>query len=250
MKRLLGSIVASLIVIAIASATPADAQTYRSSVHRSSNDYGYNAYRQPAPPSSCQRSGRSLALAAQQYHDAVAHFSEETHRSRSVDSFTLRLIDRLDSQAATVERSASRANGMSRIIYEFNEIESLQPQVEAAVFGVGSPVARSAFGDCWNEVRVAFAALSREMQQLRAPAYGSNYGSTFEHGHGYSNYPSPPVGYRSRGYESGYRAPTPAPIVAPPVSYPVHPAPRAPRNRSDLGNTILGGLLSRVVRGF
>ncbi|MCM2372174.1 hypothetical protein [Aporhodopirellula aestuarii] len=270
MKRLIGSVVAAFIVIVIA-ATHADAQYYGSASSLHQSNRVPSQYDQRYSSSFGQPTAHSLYQAAEQYHHSVDHFLEEANRLRGVDPFVLRLIDRLADQSANVERAAQRANDVSRLSYEFNEVQSLHSAVESAVFGNRRSNVQAALGDCWNETEFAFAALAREMQRIPVPRYGSAYGAGSGYGslpgydHGHSINRNPLIDSRSRGYDSRYPA-----IARHDVGLPYGPSSRggntlsravpshpvsppiaaAPRYRTGSGSAIIGGLLSRLVRGI
>jgi hypothetical protein len=264
MKLLIGSILASLVVIAIAAAAPVQAQ-FPAVQHYPGGQYsapGYSLQRvqNVAPPAfgripTLPAPGQSLYQSADDYLHAVEHFAEEASLVRTVDRFTLRLIGRLVDQAASVRHLSRHSGDVQRLVYEFNEIESLQPRIESAVFGTGCPIIQAALGDCWNEVRVAFAGLSTSIQQVQVPVYSSAYGSRPGCGTGVSpyvdprtSYRVPPTGFGQAGYVPRHGTSIDIRVPVQPV-VPVVPQYQA-RRGSDLGSAILGGILSRATRGL
>lgn len=225
MKTLISTILGSFALIAACSTTTASAQD-----------------------------SRSLYLAADQYRDAMVHFEDEARRVPSIDRFTLRMIDRLEDQTSELRSATWRVTDLSRVLYEFNEIQSLHPRVEDAVFGSGCPIVRAALGPCWNEATIAYQILAGEIQRLQTPAYSSGFRGS---------HCAPSV--RSPGFSSPFApAPriVPAPRIAPIPQFPPQASFRVPsqdfrgnhaRQRSsqaDLGNLIFGSILSRVARGL
>lgn len=274
MKLLIGSILASLILIAIAAAAPVQAQfpAWGSfpGGQPANPGFGFQQVQDLGPPvrggiPTLPQPGQSVFRAADDYLHAVEHFSEEASRVRTIDRFSQRLIGRLADQAVHVRQSARRLNDIERLIYEFNEIESLQPRVESAVFATGGPIIQAALGPCWNEVQMAFAVLSQSIQQVQVPAYSSSFGSRPGCGPGVSpfvdprsSFRVPPVGFQQPGWNQpgfgqvGFGSRQAASIdVRIPVQ-PLVPVPPQfqPRRGNDLGSAILGGILSRVARGL
>ncbi len=264
MKLLISSILASLVVIAIAAAAPVQAQ-FPATQHYPGGQYnapGYSLQRvqNVAPPvrggiPTLPAPGQSLYQSADVYLHAVEHFAEEASQVRTVDQFTLRLIGRLVDQAASVRHASRHVSDVQRLVYEFNEIESLQPRIESAVFGTGCPIVQAALGDCWREVQVAFAVLSTSIQQVQVPAYSSAYGSRPGCGTGVSphvdprsSYRVPRSGFDQAGYVPRYGTSIDVRVPVQPV-VPVVPRYQA-RRGNDLGSAILGGILSRVARGL
>lgn len=214
--------------------------------------------------SASAQDSRSLYYAADQYRDAVVHFEDEARRVPSLDRFTLRLIDRLEDQTSDLRSTSRRVSDLSRLLYEFNEVQSLQPRVEQAVFGTGCPIIQAALGSCWNEVTLAYTLLASEIQTVQSPLYQSGYGSRPSCGH--------PLTSRGRSFRPvvpvvpspHVRVPqTPVPhVTLPRVQAPFGPQashrfPQQDRRydryqsaRPDAGSLIINSLLSRFTRGL
>lgn len=209
--------------------------------------------------SASAQDARSLYYAADQYREAVVHFEDEARRVPSLDRFTLRLIDRLEDQTSDLRSASRRVSDLSRLLYEFNEIQSLQPRVEQAVFGTGCPIIQAALGSCWNEVVVAYSRLASEIQSTQTPRYQSGYGSR-----PYCEHP-----LTSRGQTFRPAIPqVPAPYLpVPQVTVPRPHTPFGPQAsyrlpqqdrrydryqsaRPDAGSLIFSSLLSRLTRGL
>lgn len=189
---------------------------------------------------------RTLYYAADQYRDAVVRFEDTARRVPSLDRFTLRLIDRLEDQTSDLRSASRRVSDLSRLLYEFNEIQSLQPRVQQAVFGTGCPIIRGALASRWNDVVVAYSRLAAEIQSIQSPLYQSGYGSR------------PNYEYSLNSGGQSFRPTTP-PAIAPrvPVPQASYRIPQQDRRydryqspRPDAGSLILSGLLSRFTRGL
>ncbi|TWT92482.1 hypothetical protein [Neorhodopirellula pilleata] len=222
--------------------------------------------------SASAQDARSLYLAADQYRDAIVHFEDEANRVRTIDRFSLRLIDRLEDQTSDLRSATRRVSDLSRVLYEFNEVQSLHQRVPEAVFASGCPIIRAALGPCWNEAEVAYRLLANEVRLLQTYAYRSGYRGDFGRPdcvHPFSssplNSPTFPNAYApvprvapvpTLPPQASLRSPTPPAYVVPGSRFsnsrPLPPSPhdRFQSNGTDLGNAILGSLLSRVARGL
>lgn len=229
--------------------------------------------------SATAQDSRSLYYAADQYRDAVVRFEDKARRVPAMDRFTLRLIDRLEDQTSDLRSASRRVSDLSRLLYEFNEIQSLQPRVEQAVFGTGRPIIRATLGACWNDVLVAYTRFASEVQAIQSPRYQSGFGNR--------PYCAPPRSSINQPFgPSVGQFPAPrfpaVPFADPRISDPRVPDPRVPdprltiprtqspfapqtsfgvpqqerRNdrfgssRADTGSLLLSGLLSRLARGL
>lgn len=215
---------------------------------------------------------RSLYLAADQYRDAIVHFEDEARQVRTIDRFSLRLIDRLEDQTSDLRSATRRVSDVSRVLAEFNEIQSLHQRVPEAVFATGCPIIRAALGPCWNEAEVAFRLLANEMRVLQSTFYRSGYRGDFarpscDHPLSSSSLNSPnfPSAYSHLPQlapvptfppQASHRAPGVPSYLAPNSRFPNSaglPSPRNDRFRStrpDVGKVIFGSILSRIAKGF
>lgn len=186
---------------------------------------------------------RSLYLAADQYRDAVVHFEDEAHQIRTIDRFSLRLIDRLEDQTSDLRSATRRVSDVSRVLNEFNEVDSLHRRVPEAVFASGCPIIQAALGPCWNEVEVAYRLLANEIRVWQASVYRSGFRGDFNRPH--CDHPLTSSQPNSPFYPHRYE---PLRRVAPVPTFPPQQSFRSAR--PDLGNAIFGSILSRFARGL
>jgi len=164
----------------------------------------------------------TILRAANAYRAAVTHFTTEVRRSRHVDRHTVRLVSRLEDKSSDLRSAARRPTIIHRLLSEYTQVESLQYEVEVAVFGHGDPNVAFNLGGCWEEVvccQQLFAVQLQRLQQgnARIPTRRASYSllpstshpSVPQHAHPYKVYPGQPspyiVRYRGQNWESSPR---------------------------------------------
>jgi len=114
-----------------------------------------------------------LEDAADRYREAVSDFEDRAEDVRTVDRHTLRWIDRLEDAASDLRSATRRPEHSQRLLTRFAEVESLQVQVESAVFGIRCPLVESHLRPCWQVVLLRFDQLSAEVGRFRATCFGA-----------------------------------------------------------------------------
>lgn len=120
-----------------------------------------------------------LTEAAAQYRDHVQHFERYVHKLRYLERFDVRLVERLENAACDFFGATHRIDDPSRLLYHWNEIQSLQPRVTDALFGRACYPVNPELEACWREVLQSYECVERELRCLsHAPVFG---GPTVSH---------------------------------------------------------------------
>jgi len=207
-----------------------------------------------------------LEDAADRYRDAVSDFEDHAEDVRTVDRQTLRWIDRLEDAASDLRSASRRPEHSQRLLARFAEVESLQFQVERAVFGRRCPLIEAHLRPCWEGVLLQFDRLAAEVSRYQStcyrtdPRFDSRHRSLRPADHYSHRRGGNPYGYYQRsqprtptqpGFSRSFGSPFPSasPFSNPSIGSsrtPFDSMPPGPPGR-QFGAALIGSLLQRAL---
>lgn len=220
-----------------------------------------------------------LYQAACEFREAVKDFERGVHRSDCFSHYDERIVDRLEDATSRLRSAARHPDRFDRLLYEWNEVQSLMPRVQAAIFDPARYPPHPQLAVCWERVTCAGERFAEQLRCLTAPvSVGPPH---YRHPH----HAVPPVvaprPHRSHHFPGeasyhDYRYGYPADISSPEVRFPgshhgghghysrhgnaisipptrVAPSPFGPPPRTveptrrDIGRAVIGALLTRIL---
>lgn len=109
-----------------------------------------------------------LYEATDRYRDAVKHFEDDVRDAKYFNRYDEKLVDRLEDATSHLRSAARNLDHLDRLFYEWEDVQSLQPRVERAIFGRRCYPPHPQLTRSWNEVLSAYDWLVREMQFVRS----------------------------------------------------------------------------------
>mgnify|MGYP001827411352 CR=1 FL=1 len=123
------------------------------------------------PMSSARAShGTPLYEAACQYREAVREFERGVLRAHCFGRYDERLVDRLEDTTSRLRSAARHPERVERLLYEWNEIQSLHPRVAETIFDPQRYPHHTQLAGCWARVQCTFDRFAHELYSLHAPA--------------------------------------------------------------------------------
>ena len=115
------------------------------------------------------RAGHETPLhrAACQYREAVRDFERGVLRAHCFGRYDERLVDRLEDTTSRLRSAARHPERVDRLLYEWNEIQSLHPRVAEAIFDPARYPYHGQLAACWAEVQCAFDRFGHEVLWLQ-----------------------------------------------------------------------------------
>lgn len=130
-------------------------------------------------PLSGARAGHETPLyqAACQYREVVREFERGVLRAHCFGRYDQRLVDRLEDTTSRLRSAARHPERVERLLYEWNEIQSLHPRVAEAIFDPARYPHHPQLAACWAQVqcafdRFAYAVLLQQVPQSQHPRLG------------------------------------------------------------------------------
>lgn len=114
---------------------------------------------------------RSLTSAAGEYRDAVVEFERHVRDLRYIDRYDRRLVDDLEDSTSKLRSAARHPDQVSRLIYAWQEIQSLHARVERAIFHRACYPPNPSLARCWERVAWAYGEVAIQLDRT-LPAYG------------------------------------------------------------------------------
>lgn len=159
---------------------------------------------------SAARAGHDSPLyeAADHYRDAVKHFEDDVQDADYFNRYDEKLVDQLEDATSHLRSAARDLDHLDRLFYEWDEVQSLQPRVERAIFGRRCYPPHPQLMGCWEDAQIAYGRLAREMHVIRGRPFcvapevcngQCGYHSGFQPGGAYDHHgPARPGGYGYR----------------------------------------------------
>jgi hypothetical protein len=203
-----------------------------------------------------------LDEAASCYRDVVRRFEQHVQRVRYIEPCDERLVDDLEDASGDFRSAARHPEDLSRLLYTWETVSSLQARVELALFRRGNYPCHPLLEQCWQEVVVHYGRLAALMDGFLAPCPVHSFRPPQEIRYRYDQYRFPaavtpnPAGFElpstnanpwgfdayRRGF--GRAEVSPRGAVAPPRGIPSVQRPADPR---DPRAVLIGALLSRIM---
>ncbi len=121
-------------------------------------------------PLSAAKAGHDTPLyrAASQYREAVCEFERSVLRAHCFGRYDVRLVDRLEDTTSRLRSAARHPDRMERLLYEWNEIQSLHPRVGEAIFDGARYPYHPQLAERWAQVQCTFDRFAQELLSLNA----------------------------------------------------------------------------------
>jgi hypothetical protein len=122
-------------------------------------------------PLSAARAGHQTPLykAACQYREAVREFERGVLRAHCFGRYDERLVDRLEDTTSRLRSAARHPDRVERLLYEWNEIQSLHPRVAEAIFDPARYPHHPQLAQCWAQVQCTFDRFAHQLLLLQIP---------------------------------------------------------------------------------
>ncbi len=191
-----------------------------------------------------------LEAASRAYRDQVQAMERLVHRTRYLDRYDVRLVERLENASCDFHGATFDPSDRSRLMYQWGEVQSLHSRAELALFGSATYPVNTELMACWDQVAMGYAALAVQL------------GCVTNHSHPYSKLPLPrrdPIDGSMRANLDTYRDSIATPINPshPNAQYPSNSAARdfpnrdfqqPPIGRRDVGVVVVESLLNRLIQ--
>ena len=110
-----------------------------------------------------------LYQAACHYREAVREFERGVFRAHCFGHYDERLVDRLEDATSRLRSATRHPEKIDRLLYEWDEVQSLQPRVAAAIFNPDRYPHHPELAVCWQRVTCAGQQLANELLTLQIP---------------------------------------------------------------------------------